>query len=128
MNFERELDQFYTNKDIALQCYELLKGLLKEHNIKPSIWLEPSAGAGAFFLLLKKKSLALTLILKLKMLSNLIFLNMIFKMKNTLLSVIHLLVKTLVWLLNSLINVLCHHKLLPLLFLKLLRKAVFKIN
>lgn len=59
MNFERELDQFYTNKDIALQCYELLKGLLKEHNIKPSIWLEPSAGAGAFFSIIEEEKLGI---------------------------------------------------------------------
>lgn len=59
MNFERELDQFYTNKDIALQCYELLKGLLKEHNIKPSTWLEPSAGAGAFFSIIKEEKLGI---------------------------------------------------------------------
>lgn len=59
MNFERELDQFYTNKDIALQCYEILKGLLKEHNIKPSKWLEPSAGAGAFFSIIEDEKLGI---------------------------------------------------------------------
>ena len=59
MNFERELDQFYTNNNIASQCYELLQGLLTEHHIKPSIWLEPSAGAGAFFSIIKEDKLGI---------------------------------------------------------------------
>lgn len=49
MTFERDLDQFYTNSDIALKCYDLLQGVLAQNNIKPTIWLEPSAGSGAFF-------------------------------------------------------------------------------
>lgn len=50
---ERHLDQFYTNNDIALKCYTELKKLLKTHNIENEIWLEPSAGAGAFFNLIE---------------------------------------------------------------------------
>ena len=49
MTSERDLDQFYTNNDIALKCYDLLQDILTQHNIKPTIWLEPSAGSGAFF-------------------------------------------------------------------------------
>lgn len=49
MTNERDLDQFYTNNDIALKCYSLLKDVLSKHNIKQTIWLEPAAGSGAFF-------------------------------------------------------------------------------
>lgn len=59
MNLERELDQFYTNSDIALQCYSLLEETLKENNIHPTIWLEPSAGGGAFFSLIKGTKLGI---------------------------------------------------------------------
>ena len=42
-----ELDQFYTNKDIALKYYKKLTELinLQEYDIH----LEPSAGSGSFF-------------------------------------------------------------------------------
>lgn len=59
MNFERDLDQFYTNNNIAVKCYELLRELLVEHKIKPSIWLEPSAGSGAFFSIIEGSKLGI---------------------------------------------------------------------
>jgi predicted RNA methylase len=44
---ENKLDQFYTNKDIAIKCYNKLKEIidLNEYDIH----LEPSAGCGSFF-------------------------------------------------------------------------------
>ena len=41
------LDQFYTNKDIALKCYHKLNEVIDLHEF--DIHLEPSAGSGSFF-------------------------------------------------------------------------------
>ena len=47
-----KLDQFYTNSDISIQCYEKLKTII---NIdKYDIHLEPSAGTGSFYKLFDK--------------------------------------------------------------------------
>ena len=44
---ENGLDQFYTNKDVALKCYNKLNEII---NVKEyDIHLEPSAGSGSFF-------------------------------------------------------------------------------
>lgn len=52
-NNENGLDQFYTNEDVALECYNILK---KEVNIDNYDYIiEPSAGSGSFFKLLNKK-------------------------------------------------------------------------
>lgn len=59
MKSERELDQFYTNNEIALICYNHLKDLIKEHNIEDSIWLEPSAGAGAFYSIIENTKIGI---------------------------------------------------------------------
>jgi len=44
---ENGLDQFYTNTDIAIKCYDKLKQLININDF--DIHLEPSAGAGSFF-------------------------------------------------------------------------------
>ena len=44
---ENELDQFYTNKDIALKCYNKLNEIINLNEY--DIHLEPSAGSGSFF-------------------------------------------------------------------------------
>ena len=44
---ENGLDQFYTNKDIALQCYNKLNEIINLNEY--DIHLEPSAGSGSFF-------------------------------------------------------------------------------
>ena len=44
---ENGLDQFYTNKDIALKCYNKLNEIINLN--KYDIHLEPSAGSGSFF-------------------------------------------------------------------------------
>ena len=44
---ENGLDQFYTNKDIALKCYNKLIELINLNDF--DIHLEPSAGSGSFF-------------------------------------------------------------------------------
>lgn len=44
---ENGLDQFYTNKDIALKCYKKLKEIINLNDY--DIHLEPSAGSGSFF-------------------------------------------------------------------------------
>ena len=41
------LDKFYTNKDIALKCYNQLTSLIDVNDY--DIHLEPSAGSGSFF-------------------------------------------------------------------------------
>jgi hypothetical protein len=44
------MDQFYTNKDVSIKCFETLK---KEVNIESyDIQLEPSAGSGSFYKLM----------------------------------------------------------------------------
>ena len=51
------LDQFYTKKEIAYQCWSHLKDILTNLDIKieKMFFFEPSAGAGAFFTLLPKE-------------------------------------------------------------------------
>ena len=44
---ENRLDQFYTNKDIALKCYNKLNEIINLNEF--DIHLEPSAGSGSFF-------------------------------------------------------------------------------
>lgn len=45
----RLLDQFYTKTEIAKQCYEKLSLYLTEKGVEFDLFLEPSAGSGAFF-------------------------------------------------------------------------------
>lgn len=51
------LDQFYTKRDIAYQCWSHLKDILIRLNIREDrmFFFEPSAGTGAFFSLLPKE-------------------------------------------------------------------------
>tara|TARA_B100001063_G_scaffold113151_2_gene105618 strand:+ start:1392 stop:2231 length:840 start_codon:yes stop_codon:yes gene_type:complete len=51
-NNENGLDQFYTNKDIALKCYNKLLEIIDINEY--DIHLEPSAGNGSFFNLMDK--------------------------------------------------------------------------
>ena len=44
---ENGLDQFYTNKDVALKCYDKLTELINMDDF--DVHLEPSAGSGSFF-------------------------------------------------------------------------------
>ena len=44
---EKGVDQFFTNKDIALKCYNTLTELLNVNEF--DVHLEPSAGSGSFF-------------------------------------------------------------------------------
>ena len=53
-NSARQLDQFYTNPKVAKTLYKMTKEWLKKENIKPTQWIEPSAGDGAFWKLLPK--------------------------------------------------------------------------
>jgi hypothetical protein len=48
----RELDQFYTHPAVAAQCHARLCEVLTSRGVavKNAFWLEPSAGAGAFYL------------------------------------------------------------------------------
>lgn len=52
------LDQFYTRKEVAKQCFAFLKKTLtnKLGLEGPYYWLEPSAGTGAFFNLLPEEN------------------------------------------------------------------------
>ena len=46
-NNDNKLDQFYTNNNIALKCYDKLKEIVRLDDY--DIHLEPSAGSGSFF-------------------------------------------------------------------------------
>lgn len=50
----RVLDQFYTQDCVARLCFKELEDVLVALNITPTVWLEPSAGTGAFYSLLPK--------------------------------------------------------------------------
>lgn len=49
-HLNQELDKYYTKEDVAKDCYEHLKIVLKNIGIDPStsLFIEPSAGSGAF--------------------------------------------------------------------------------
>ncbi len=49
MTTARALDQFYTKPDVALQCLGLLKKKIGDTLFNKAFFLEPSAGAGAFY-------------------------------------------------------------------------------
>lgn len=49
---ENKLDQFYTNNDIAIKCYNKLKDIIDINNY--DIHLEPSAGSGSFLNIMDK--------------------------------------------------------------------------
>jgi hypothetical protein len=48
----RQLDQFYTKKEVALKYYQITDSFLQKNHIEIDMWLEPSAGTGAFYNLL----------------------------------------------------------------------------
>jgi len=54
--YETGFDKYYTNDDIAKYCYKKLLEIAKKYkiNLKNHIFLEPSAGQGAFLKLLPK--------------------------------------------------------------------------
>lgn len=56
MKRKKELDKFYTNKEVAKQTISIIKNLLKKYNknIEHFTFIEPSAGAGVFVEELKK--------------------------------------------------------------------------
>lgn len=56
---EKELNQFYTKDEIALQCLNLaLETLSKLNSLDNALFLETSAGAGAFIRALKQKNIS----------------------------------------------------------------------
>ena len=58
----RELDCFYTSREVAKQCLKTLKSKLEIQKISLAdfdLWLEPSAGDGAFFNLLPPNRLGI---------------------------------------------------------------------
>lgn len=57
----KELDQFYTKEILAQQYYSILKKLLEKEKVIFDLWLEPSAGAGAFFNLLPENKIGIDL-------------------------------------------------------------------
>lgn len=52
----KELDQFYTHEEVAIECYNEIKRIIK---IEDYFLLEPSAGTGSFSNLFHNNSLAL---------------------------------------------------------------------
>lgn len=52
----RELDQFYTNTDVALKTFEKTKSFINDLDVEFDYWLEPSAGNGSFYALLPEKN------------------------------------------------------------------------
>lgn len=57
----KKLDQFYTKKNIAQKCYEQVKDIIKNNDIKFDYWLEPSAGEGVFYNLLPNNKVGVDL-------------------------------------------------------------------
>lgn len=55
INLARQRDQFYTSKELAKESLELLLPFIKSDT---PIWLEPSAGEGAFLLALEDKNMS----------------------------------------------------------------------
>lgn len=58
MSKEKELDQFYTNKKVAIDCYNELNKIIQ---IKEYFLFEPSAGTGSFSSLFHSNSLSIDL-------------------------------------------------------------------
>lgn len=54
---EREADQFYTKPKVARWCMNMLEQYLTEHLIVDNVYVEPSAGTGAFYNLLPANKL-----------------------------------------------------------------------
>lgn len=44
----RDLDQFYTRPDVAASCVGLAQAYVRSRGLSPRLWIEPSAGSGAF--------------------------------------------------------------------------------
>lgn len=57
----KELDQFYTKRSIAVECYAQFLDFLKVNQIEDTVFLEPSAGSGAFYSLLPSNKLGIDL-------------------------------------------------------------------
>lgn len=57
----KELDQFYTKRSIAVECYAQFITFLKNNSIEQTVFLEPSAGSGAFYSLLPSNRLGIDL-------------------------------------------------------------------
>ena len=66
INNAKKLDQFYTNTNIAESCFADLIGILKNKNIKNPVWLEPSAGNGAFYSIMPEPKLGIDIDPKIK--------------------------------------------------------------
>ena len=49
MNEKNNLDQFYTNKNVALKCLNTFNNFMNENKYTYHYILEPSAGTGSFF-------------------------------------------------------------------------------
>lgn len=60
MSNDRQLDKFYTNEDIAAQCFNWLQKDLSRLKLK-GVWLEPSAGAGVFYNLMQGEKIGIDL-------------------------------------------------------------------
>ena len=58
----KELDQFYTKRLVAKDCYRKIVDFMLDNKIDETFWLEPSAGSGSFYSLLpENKRLGLDL-------------------------------------------------------------------
>ena len=49
-------DQFYTNPEVAANCFNIVQDIIKELNIKDPFYIEPSAGTGSFFDLMPQQA------------------------------------------------------------------------
>lgn len=45
----KKLDQYYTKKHIAIECFQKTISIINRENIIFDLWLEPSAGSSSFF-------------------------------------------------------------------------------
>lgn len=52
MSRSKELDQYFTKRQLAEELYQVTVDVLNTHRVEFDCWLEPAAGGGAFLLLL----------------------------------------------------------------------------
>lgn len=56
-DYEKDLNQYYTKPEIATECYRSFKRVAKQHaiNLRNKVFIEPSAGLGAFLDLMPRQ-------------------------------------------------------------------------
>lgn len=77
MSTSRNLDQFYTNVDIAKHCYNIFDDFITDNEIIFDLVLEPSAGTGSFYNQIKYPKLGIDIDPKIDNIIKMDFMNFI---------------------------------------------------